>query len=648
MRRITALSSLLLALVPTASALINPKFTPVDLVEQAGQILQVEVGPADAGGGVPVRLVKCLKGAAPKTGPTLDLSQTAKPQADALRETVGREGKQLGLLFIGKLGGEGGDGGAGEQPAEKAVGFLSVRGLWFRLVEGPNGAWLLDARDDQMQSCWAGGTDMLLRAVDYIQAEPHAAVPAKAGVVWGEKKKAAKLEGKAHGMVTVSLVPTLPPPKLVPTLRVGTNKSDAPASTSLLHVLCESGDRLFQWDAAKETPADVTEKHKLAARSQAAAWGDFNADGRLDLASWDGRSLRFHLQKEDGTFEAKDSGIELKEGCIGLSVLDVGVKGRMGILVSTRALPVLLLPGPGGAFARNESLREWATPGFSSLGFGAARACLVADFDGDAVADILQPFEKGALFYKGIKPGAFAPPNPLKGIGTGPGTASAFLGDYDADGLLDVFVAAEEGCRIWQNLGGGRFEEALGCSGEAAYITKPKAFGGATGDVNNDGRQDFLVLYEDRPPHVFFNRGFRSFGHAHELDIEEHNLLPEAAQGQQAGILTDFDGDGAQDLALVLANGEFWVILREAEPQPVGVRVSLPVGGPWGGPVTVAGACGRQALGAWNVIAGAAEAFFARPAPGPIQIRWQFPGDKPQERTVEAKAGSVQFRIGAE
>jgi len=637
MRGIGALSSLLLVLAPTAHALIDPKFTPIDLVAQSETILQLEVGPTDAGGGVPVRLVKCLKGAAPKTGPTLDLSQTAKPQAEGLRETVGREGKPLGLLFIGNLGQEGGEGAGGEPPDQKTLGFLSVRGLWYRLFQGPNGAWLLVAQADQMQNCWRGGTDMLLRAVDYIQADARATMPAKEGVAWGAKKNVAKLEGKAHGMF-----------RLVPTLRVGTNRSDAPASASLLHILCEAGDRLFQWDPAKETLADVTAKHKLAAKSRAAAWGDFNADGRLDLASWDGRSLRLHLQKEDGTFEARDTGIELKEGCIALSVLDVGVKGRMGVLVSTRALPVLLLPGPEGAYARNESLREWATPGFSSLGFGAARACLVADFDGDAVADILQPFEKGTLFYKGTKPGAFAVPNPLKGIGTGPGAAGAFLGDYDADGLLDVFVAAEEGCHLWQNLGGGRFEEALGLSGESAYITKPRAVGGATGDVNNDGRQDFLVLYDDRPPHLFFNRGFRAFGHARELDIEQQNLLPAAAQGQQAGILADLDGDGAQDLALVLANGEVWVLLREAEPEPVGIRVGLRVGGAWGGPVTVVGTSGRQALGAWNVVAGAAEALFARPVPGPIQIRWQFPGSKPQERTIEAKEGSVEFRISAE
>lgn len=624
--RLLLWAGLVVAPATTGLALINPKFTPVDIVEQSGQILQLEAGPVDAAGGVPVRVVKSLKGEAPAGVLTLDLTKTLEPQADALREAVGRERKQLGLLFIEKPEKEAGAEAAGAPPAPKAAGLLSVRGLWFRLAGAPNGRWLLDARDDQMQSCWAGGTDMLLRAVDYIRAEPHATVPATAGVGWASTKKVAAVEGKVRGMTMVDLGRREP---------------------RVLHALGEGGDHLFQWDAAKETLADVTAKRKLAATSRAAAWADFNADGRLDLASWDGRSLRLHLQKEDGAFEAKETGIELKE-CLGLAAIDVGVKGRMGILASTPALPMLLTPDADGAL-KPAPLLAAGQAGFPGADLGAARACLVADLDGDGLCDILQPFAGGALFYKGTKPGVFAPPQVLKDVRTGPGAAGAFLGDYDADGLLDVFVGAEEGCHLWQNLGGGKFEEALSYAGEAAYISKPRAIGGATGDVNSDGRQDILILYDDRPPQVFFNRGFRAFGHAHELDVEEQNLLPEAGQGQQAGLLADLDGDGNQDMALALANGEIWIFLREAtEPRAACVRAILPVGGPWGGPATVAGTSGRQALGAWNVVAGTAEAFFARRTPGPIQIRWQFAGAKPQEKTISAAEGTALFQIGRE
>ena len=71
---------------------------------------------------------------------------------------------------------------------------------------------------------------------------------------------------------------------------------------------------------------DVTSKLALRSKSSVFAWGDFNRDGKLDLASWDGKELRIHWQKADGTFAAAavKAGDALKNGCLSLSILDVG------------------------------------------------------------------------------------------------------------------------------------------------------------------------------------------------------------------------------------------------------------------------------------------------------------------------------------
>ena len=172
-------------------------------------------------------------------------------------------------------------------------------------------------------------------------------------------------------------------------------------------------------------------------------------------------------------------------------------------------------------------------------------------------------------------------------------------------------------------------------SGEAAYITKPMAFGGLTCDVNNDGRQDFLVHYANRPPQVFFNRGFRSFGHAHGLDVQENELLAKAEQGTRAAAVADLNRDGAQDMVVVLPDGEVWAFFRQA---PAGaapsLAVALPADGPLTGPVTVTGWQAKRCLGAWNVVRGTAEAFFAPEVKGPITVRWTPPGGKAQEKKV--------------
>ncbi|MGB2819463.1 MAG: VCBS repeat-containing protein, partial [Phycisphaerae bacterium] len=266
---------------------------------------------------------------------------------------------------------------------------------------------------------------------------------------------------------------------------------------------------------------------------------------------------------------------------------------------------------------------------------GKAAACVVADLDGDRLADVLQPFEKGAMVFRGQSAGRFDSPVACGQVGTGAGRARALLGDYDADGLLDVFIASDSGCCIWQNRGRLSFEEAMHRSGEAGYITKPMALDGMTCDINNDGRQDFLVNYADRAPQVFFNRGFRSFGHAHGLDVQENELLAKADKGTGAGVVGDFNRDGAQDMIVVLPDGELWCFFRNTAAGPApSLRVALPADGAVTGPVTVTGWQGKRCLGAWNVVRGTSEAFLARDVKGPITVRWTLPGGEAQEKNV--------------
>ena len=137
------------------------------------------------------------------------------------------------------------------------------------------------------------------------------------------------------------------------------------------------------------------------------------------------------------------------------------------------------------------------------------------------------------------------------------------------------------------------------------------------------------------------------------LDVSEKKLLKAAESGQRAGCLGDFDGDGAQDMALALPNGEVYVFFRDnGGGDSYNVSAVLPVKGACKGPVTVVGWVkssrrgGKpRCLGAWNVAPGTRAAFLGREQPGPVTIEWTPPGGKKQKKRITVEDEPVRLQI---
>ncbi len=610
-RRVAVVVFVTLVLGPGVCALINPNFTPLDLVEQSELILQVEFGPIKDNRCV-CTVKKVLKGKLEQKTVTLDFSKAMNlAEAKRMAGHIVASGKAPGVCFSGE-----------EMEADakgEARGFLHVGGRWIDLRGGKGQVWELRKIDKYMEGCWAGGTDMLLRAVDYILSDEDADVPVTSGVSWSKVAKVGSVGGKVTSAGAVDL-----------------DGSGKPC----LFVTSSEGDRLFHY--RRGALKDVTAERKLRSKSRVSAWIDWNGDGKLDLVSWDGASLGVHLRDRDGAvFHPRSPlGEAPANGCVALSVLDLG-GGRPGLLVSTSGAPVLLAPG-----APPVKPRKFVKGGPPGRSLGQAAACLVADFDGDSFPDIIQPFGKGSLFYRGKGAGRFAAPTRC-GIVAGPGKPDVRTGDFDADGLLDVLTTAKEGCEIWQNTGGGRFVPRKRLSGEIAYISKSDAVAGQACDINNDGRQDIFIAYESMGAQIFFNRGFRSTGHAHTIDLTDNGLLPAAEKGQQTGCIGDFNADGAQDMVLVLRQGDIHVFWRDTEEaSPLSVTVGLSPKGACRGPLTVTGWLDSRCLGAWNVVPGTSTAFIGLLDVGKRKVKWRFPGGKPREKKLIVEDGPVRFLIG--
>jgi len=125
-------------------------------------------------------------------------------------------------------------------------------------------------------------------------------------------------------------------------------------------------------------------------------------------------------------------------------------------------------------------------------------------------------------------------------IGTG-----VAIGDYDGDGLPDIFVVSKtESCRLFRNLGNWKFEDVtekagVGDKGAAAGIWKQ---GATFVDVNNDGLLDIYVCRYNAPNLLYINQGdgtFKEMAHAYGLDVKDSSVM---------AAFCDYDRDGWLDV----------------------------------------------------------------------------------------------------
>ena len=609
--------------VPFARALINPKFRPTHLVKESTLIASVGLKEGESKDIYLAEIRQVLKGKTDLKSFRLDLTKARDTQnADALR-ALAAQGKPA-LFFASEKPAQGGE------PARN-LALLHAGGAW-GVFYGKAGGWLFDCIDTGKQGIWAGGTDMLRRAVDYILEDEDADLPADEGAQWSaEPQKIAALDGAIRAIRPIDL---------------------AGDGNTVLFVARDKGDRLLACDSKGRKFTDITASRDLQSKSQEYAWGDFSGQGRLDLISFDGKAFSLHAQQADGRFQSRtlDLGGALANGCIGMAALDAGVKGRSGLLVSGSGLPVLVTLGAEG----RQTLTELQAPGVDLGKLGKAGQCLVADFDGDGTADVLALREGGSIWFRGLMPGGFAP-GVACAVKPGRGATRACVGDFDGDGRLDVFCVNTEGTSLWENEGDGKFANQFPFTGELLYNSQPGGNDCFVGDINNDGRQDILIAYGAtstglKAPQIFFNRGFRCFGAGHLMSVAERKLLPSAnhaQDGQQAACLGDFDGDGAQDMILALSNGEIWSFFRENGDGDARLASAfLRVGGPSMGPVVVTGWIGKRCMGAWNVVPGVSHACFGRNDAGPVTLKWRLPGGKEQQKEILLeKGGRVNVEI---
>jgi hypothetical protein len=473
-------------------------------------------------------------------------------------------------------------------PAGNAAGAVLVFSNWLN-VSKMDGKLVLDLDQQALANIWAGSAANLVAGARYVQADPGAAFPVRSDLAWSKDQLLGKIDGPVHGcLVTADGV----------------------------IVLSEAGDTLFK----------AAGREKLATASKRGTFAVLAAGAKPTFVSWTGKALL-----ADGRPLVAD----LPE-CLSLDALETG-----RVVVGT----------PNGPLIVAADGRTTALPGVKELGqdLGTGGLCVVADFDRDGRTDVLQLFPKGVVTYAGEGGGAFKPPV-IAAVSLPENPTAAAVGDFDTDGWLDLVVGGNgsiallgrDDKRQWQNQSYG--------TGELAYhggANEPKVSGVAPADINSDGRQGVAMLYADRKPLLFFNRGFSCFGWARELDpngfvgeaaaqasgTEPREPLPGWAAleaGQSAGAVVDLNGDNAPDLFAVAAGThEAWALYGENQGGTVLRWLHVTAAAP----LTLTVRDRDRVVGMYVVRPGLPTAI-ARPQAGLVTLEWVDEAGKPASKKV--------------